>query len=95
MNNEESRVLQNRLIMERPVNNTIVCCIEEMSELTKVLTKYLRDSHKFSIDSLTEEVAHVLLMVDTMKETFVLNETKINDEILIALQKCFPPKEEK
>ena len=43
-------------------NKNSICCIEEMSELTKVLTKKLRNSPKFNNDILLEEVAHVLLM---------------------------------
>ena len=43
-----------------------VCCIEEMSELTKVLTKKLRNSPKFTKDSLLEEISHVKLMCDVI-----------------------------
>lgn len=47
------------------IKNT-VCCIEEMSELTKVLTKFLRESPKFNKADLTEELSHVLLLCDVM-----------------------------
>jgi hypothetical protein len=60
-----------------------------MSELTKVLTKHLRSSSKFSIENLTEEVAHCLLMINVIKEIFNLDEEDIDWNQLDALQRCF------
>lgn len=54
-----------------------VCCIEEMSELTKVLTKKLRNSEKFSKEHLTEELAHVLLMCNVIATEYNINENDI------------------
>lgn len=59
----------------------IVCCIEEMSELTKVLTKNLRMSPKFSMDKLKEELAHVLLMCNV-----IASEYGITDDDILMLQ---------
>ena len=59
----------------------IICCIEETSELTKVLTKNLRMSPKFSMDKLKEEIAHVLLMCNVL-----IAEYGISDEEISRLQ---------
>ena len=81
--------LTRRLKSERTNENLIICTIEEMSELTKVLTKYLRKSPKYSIDSLTEEVAHCLLMINVIKDKFKLDSVEIEWNQLDALQRCF------
>lgn len=59
-----------------------VCCIEEMSELTKVLTKKLRKSEKFNKEDLTEELAHVLLMCGA-----IAWEHGISDDDILEVQK--------
>lgn len=60
----------------------IVCCIEEMSELTKVLTKNLRMSPKFDMDKLKEEISHVLLMCNV-----IVAEYGISDEEISRIQR--------
>lgn len=59
-----------KLINEVYAHNTrpknMICCIEEMSELTKVLTKELRNDPKFTTEKLAEELAHVLLMCNVI-----------------------------
>ena len=59
-----------KLVNEVYTHNTrsknLICCIEEMSELTKVLTKELRNDPKFTTEKLTEELAHVLLMCNVI-----------------------------
>jgi len=59
-----------------------VCCIEEMSELTKVLTKKLRNSEKFNREDLAEELAHVLLMC-----AVIASEYEITVEDVLKIQK--------
>ena len=86
---DELKILQNRLESERDINNAIYCTIEEMSEVTKVLTKFLRCSRKFSIDDLTEELAHSFLMLDVIKNRFNIKDEDIRHEKLLALKKCF------
>ena len=86
---EELKILQNRLESERDINDAIYCTIEEMSEVTKVLTKYLRNSSKFSINDLTEELAHSFLMLDVIKNRFNIKDVDIEHEKLLALKKCF------
>lgn len=85
----ELKILQNKLESERDINDAIYCTIEEMSEVTKVLTKYLRNSSKFSINDLTEEIAHSFLMLDVIKNRFNIKDEDIQHEKLLALKKCF------
>jgi hypothetical protein len=85
----ELQILQKRLEDERSTENIIICTIEELSEVTQVLTKYLRNSSKFSINRLTEEVAHSTMMLDAIIHTFRLDDTTINSEKIEALRRCF------
>lgn len=84
--------MENSNLIER-VNNynnkqtSIICCIEEMSELTKVLTKDLRYSSKFSKEKLTEELSHVLLMCDVIKDLYEINDNNIYSEQLNAVER--------
>ena len=48
----------------------IIIAIEEMSELTKVLTKYLRDKEHIDMGALREEVADVEIMLKEIKLMF-------------------------
>ena len=63
---ESKRELIEAMCNHNSLNKNVVCCIEEMSELTKVLTKYLRESPKFNKENLLEEVGHVLLMCEVI-----------------------------
>lgn len=64
-----------------------VCCIEEMSELTKVLTKKLRKSEKFNIENLTEELSHVLLLCNVIAAEHGIHEKDILKEQMDAVQR--------
>lgn len=85
----ELEKLQKRLEEEKEITDAIFCTIEEMSEVTKVLTKYLRNSRKFSIENLTEEIAHSLLMLQVIQHRFNILDVDINKEQVLALKKCF------
>lgn len=85
----ELKTLQSRLEIEKDIEDAIYCTIEEMSEATKVLTKYLRRSRKFSIENLTEEVAHSLLMLNVIQHRFNISDDDIENEQVKALKKCF------
>lgn len=74
MNN---KYLIEEVIEHNSKNKNIVCCIEEMSELTKVLTKKLRMSPKFNRDILTEEIGHVLLMCSVIANEYDISEEEI------------------
>jgi len=90
----ELQKLQKRLQKEKELSDVLICSIEEMSELTKVITKYLRESSKFSKEKLIEEIAHVSLMVDTVRNMFDIDNRDIEKEKILALKKCFKIKEE-
>ena len=66
--------------------NTI-CCIEEMSELTKVLTKKLRKSPKFTREKVLEEVSHVLLMCSVIAWENAISDEEIYEEQRKAIQR--------
>jgi len=85
MNKKE--LLQEKLLSLSNKSNQVICAIEEMSELIKVLTKYLRNSPKFSEEDLIEETAHVLLTVELIQKIFFISDKDILKEQLIALQK--------
>ena len=63
----------------------IICCIEEMSELTKVLTKKLRNDHKFSREKLVEEIGHVMLMCCAITDTYEITKEEIQDAWMDAI----------
>ena len=68
-----------RVIAHNTSEKNTVCCIEEMSELTKVLTKKLRNSEKFNRGDLAEELAHVLLMCNVIAAEHGISEYVIRD----------------
>lgn len=78
-----------RLATERDVTVACTCAIEEMSELTKVLTKKLRNSNKFKIEDLEEELSHVFLMCEVLKVKFDVLESKIIEYKMEVLDRCF------
>ena len=49
-------------------SNQIIVAIEEMSELTQELTKYLRGSA--NIENITEEIADVEIMIEQLKAMY-------------------------
>ena len=65
-----------------------------MTEATKVLTKWLRGSSKFTPEKLTEEVAHALMMLGCVKQLFDLDDKNILDEQLKACRKWEGNKDE-
>jgi NTP pyrophosphatase (non-canonical NTP hydrolase) len=65
-----------------------ICAIEEMSELTKVLTKHMRSSRKFTKEKLTEELAHVMLLSFLLKREFKIDNELIQEEQKKALLKA-------
>jgi NTP pyrophosphatase (non-canonical NTP hydrolase) len=85
----DSSELTRRLVAERDKENLAICLIEEMSELTKVLTKDLRASDKFKKEQLEEELGHVLLMCEAIKNKYDIDNSKILYHKLDALKRCF------
>jgi NTP pyrophosphatase (non-canonical NTP hydrolase) len=78
----ENKILAMEVYTHNTCEKNMICCIEEMSELIKVLTKKQRNSDKFSKDKLKEEVAHVLLMCNVMAFEY-----DISDEDILTEQK--------
>lgn len=73
----EEQLLIEDVIQHNSREKNIICCIEEMSELTKVLTKKLRMSHKFTKEKLTEELGHVLLMCNVIANEYGISKNDI------------------
>lgn len=80
--------LKSYLITNRFLQNNIICCIEEMSEVTKVLTKYLRGREEFNKKDLEEEIAHALLMLDIIRERFHISTDAVKKYQVQALRKA-------
>lgn len=77
LENENSELLKNELVVKPTCqkavetfgkNNRMIVAIEEMSELTKALTKTLRDRMDF--DNLTEEIADVCIVLQELIISF-------------------------
>ena len=79
--------LKKLLVDEQKISDSAICAIEEMSELSKVLCKLLRNSEKFNIHDLIEELSHTLLMVETIQKYFNISDESINNQQLTALNK--------
>ena len=52
-----------------------------------MLTKFLRNNSKFSIENLTEEIAHAMLMLDATRDIFGITEDNIIKYQISALKK--------
>jgi len=81
--------LKHKLVHERTITNNVIYTIQELSELTKVLTNLLLDNGKFHFEDLVEEMSHCLLMIDAIKLRFNIPKSKIELHQLQALYKCF------
>lgn len=86
--------LRKEFIGDKNMHDMVVCTIEEMSEVTKVLTKFLRCSNKFDLDDLTEELAHAMLMLDVTRSIFHIESEEIVLEQIKALKKALPIKDD-
>lgn len=85
--NNISKELAGTVVAHNSEEKNLVCCIEEMSELTKVLTKKLRNSPKFNKHDLLEEISHVLLMCNAVAIKYDLDEDDILREQLDAVRR--------
>ncbi len=87
--NDKLKSYIKRFYNEFGIDHCVICAIEECSEVTQVMTKYQRKSHKFSTEKLTEELAHSLLMLETIKDKFMIEQEDIDNQQLLALRKLF------
>jgi hypothetical protein len=60
-----------------------------MAEAIQVMQKFKRGSSKFTIEKLTEEIAHAKLMLDVAQAKFNISDNDIEVEQLDALKRCF------
>ena len=68
MTDSEKAIMQ-KAIQHYDIKTEIIVCIEELSELTKELTKRLRDS-EHSVYGIIEETADVSIVLDEIKLIF-------------------------
>ena len=87
--NDKISQYQMRLTDERTMDEIMICTIEEMSELTKVLTKYMRNSEKYRREDLVEEMSHVLFQIEVLRQCFNIVDSEIEEEQLDAGRRCF------
>ena len=85
--NNELKFLMQKYVQNKGVADGIICCIEELSELTKVLTKYLRVDDKFSIDNLAEELAHVRALTTFIQHRFGIPDDLIEEEQIAVIKR--------
>lgn len=89
---EDIKGLVEAVYLHNSNTKNTVCCIEEMSELTKVLTKFLRESPKFNKADLTEELSHVLLLCNVMIRQHGLDKNDILEHQRRAVNKMYENK---
>lgn len=69
--------------------NQIAVCIEELSELIKVLAKYFRYDEKTALlklrDDALDEVTDVYIILEHVKEIFLLGNGEINEHVQAKL----------
>ena len=87
--NDKINDYQVRLTQERSMEEIMICTIEEMSELTKVLTKYMRNSEKYHREDLVEEMSHVSFQIEVLRQCFNITDSEIEDEQLDVGYRCF------
>lgn len=73
-----------KLREENGATTQLVVAVEELSELTKEITKFIRN--KGNIDHLAEEVADVEIMVEQVKLIFNVQD-KVEQSKLLKLQR--------
>lgn len=88
----ESRNLIREVIRHNSSEKNTICCIEEMSELTKVLTKRLRNSPKFKREDLVEELGHVMLMTSVIAVDNDISMDEIKDIWQSAVDRMYENK---
>lgn len=69
-------------------NMCIYCAIEEMSELTKVLTKKLRQNKDYNLIAFEIESAHALAMISVLIDRFGASKERIFAEEIKCLEKA-------
>lgn len=81
---EKQMIITNKDILRQVISRNgnvhqTVVAIEEMSELTKELTKTIRG--KYNHDSITEEMADVLICFWQLQEMYLIRDGELQEEI--------------
>ena len=77
MNNKQLKVLDNSL-MQNGVEEILLVCMEESSELIKAITKAERyPGQTTKIDNIVEEVADVLICIEYLKMIYNIDQEEI------------------
>lgn len=82
--NEDIEIMKSAIRKNGKVMQTVVA-IEEMSELQKELTKYIRGNG--NRDNLTEEVADVLIMITQILLMYQISDENITEVINFKLNR--------
>lgn len=81
MNNEQLKVLDKSL-MQSGVEEILLVCMEESSELIKAITKAERyPGQATKIDNIVEEVADVLICIEYLKMIYNIDQEEIQSWI--------------
>lgn len=79
----ESKEIMQKAINTYGVENQIIKTVEELSELSQALCKFLSkpytESDRTILDNIYEEIADVEIMLEQCKMIFYESEDKIND----------------
>lgn len=68
-----------KLYLQEGHNNLLMISMEECAELQKAISKYYRGND--NLDNLTEEMAHVLICIDSLAHMLGIPKYKIQNEI--------------
>lgn len=79
--------LVRRVVTHNELHKNVMCCIQEMAELTQELTRWDINSEKFSPDHLLEETAHALLMIKAVAQHFGMPHGDMYDIQLDAVER--------
>lgn len=70
INEEQRKKLYNRVYKENGTTNQIIKAIEEMSELTKELCKFIARGEKIDYKNIIDEIADVKIIVEQLETHF-------------------------
>lgn len=81
MNNEQLKVLDESL-MKSGIEEILLICVEEPSELIKAITKAERyPGQTTKIDNIAEEIADVLICIEYLKVIYDIDQEEIENWI--------------
>jgi NTP pyrophosphatase (non-canonical NTP hydrolase) len=81
---EKQREIEKRAIETYGFNTQILVVLEEMAELTQVITKLLRTDvpcSTYAAQNLLEEIADVKIMLDQLEQMLKIDDSLIDEEM--------------